>query len=109
MQNLNSRIVSIYYIVSKLVYSLRSDATEPGLGYSVAEIGWIQSAAVFMWDLFVIRGCKELTKKSLGLCHQEYCQLAKSRTHCASLRELVVKFEGLWTWEKKSCSCNTLW
>jgi len=48
-----------------------------------------------MWDLFVIRGCKELTKKSLGLCHQEYCQLAKSRTHCASLRELVVKFEGL--------------
>jgi len=37
---------------------------------------------------------RALTKKSLGLCRQENCHLAKSRMdcHCASLRELVVKF-----------------
>jgi len=26
-----------------------------------------------------------------------------------SVLELVVKFKGLWTREKKSCSSNTLW
>jgi len=36
-----------------------------------------------------------LTKQSLGLRHQGNCHLAKSRTDCASLRELVVKFKGL--------------
>jgi len=39
--------------------------------------------------------------------HQEHCHLAKSRTDSA--REVVFKLKGLWTREKKSCSCNTLW
>jgi len=51
----------------------------------------------FMWGLFVIGVARILIKKSLGLRHQGNCHLAKSRTNCASLRELVVKFEGLIT------------
>jgi len=48
-----------------------------------------------------------LTKKSLWLGHQGNCHLAKSTMDCTSLRELIVQFKGLWTWETKSCYCHT--
>ena len=49
---------AICCIVSKLGKSLWSNATEPGLGYRVAEIEWTQWAAVFTWGLFVIGAAK---------------------------------------------------
>jgi len=69
---------------------------------------WMNSVVSGFYVGFVCdRGCKGTTQTSWGLRHQGNYHLAKSTTDYASLRELVVKFNGLWTWEKKSCYCHT--